>query len=258
METWRTAIVDAGPDHIRVRGRDLLELMRGATFTDLIFLMHHERLPTPAERRLIDAILIGSADHGPGAPSCAAARLAASGNRQSPSAAIAAGVLTIGDEHGGAGWSCMNLIVAALERARREALPLDEAARRVVDDARTARTRLPGFGHRVHATIDPRVDVLFGLAEESGLAGDGVRFVRALERAIRDLIKPLPINIDGALAAILVDLGFPPMTGLLLFVVARVAGISAEVLEEYLREQPMRIRIPAEYDGVPPENIADC
>jgi len=257
METWRTAIVDAGPDHIRVRGHDVLALMRGATFTDLIFLLHHERVPTPAERRLVDAILIGSADHGAGAPSCAAARLAASGNRQSPSAAIAAGVLTIGDEHGGAGASCMALIAAALERSRREGLSLDDTARRVVEDARAANARVPGFGHRVHAAIDPRVDVLFGLAEESALAGDGIRFVRALERAIAGTIKPLPINIDGALAAILVDLGFPPLMGMLLFVIARVAGISAEVLEEHLREKPMRIRIPVEYDGVPPKNNAD-
>jgi citrate synthase len=254
METWRTAIVDAGPDHIRVRGRDVLDLMRGATFTDLIFLLHHERVPTPAERRLIDAILIGSADHGAGAPSCAAARLAASGNRQSPAAAIAAGVLTIGDEHGGAGSSCMKMISAGLERARREALPLDAVALRVVDEARAAKTRLPGFGHRVHSSIDPRVDVLFGLAEESGLAGDGIRLVRALERAVRERIKPLPINVDGALAAILVDLGFPPMMGILLFVIARVAGLSAEVLEEHSREKPMRIRIPVRYDGVPPQS----
>ena len=253
MDTWRTAIVDAGPDHIRVRGRDVLELMRAATFTDLIFLLHHERLPTAAERRLFDAILIGSADHGPGAPSCAAARLAASGNRQSPSAAIAAGVLTIGDEHGGAGQACMELIAGGLDRARRENLDLPEAARRVVDDARAAGTRLPGFGHRVHAAIDPRVAVLFGLAEESGLATDGIGFARALEAAIRDRIKPIPLNIDGALAAILVDLGFPPLVGKLLFIVARVAGISAEVLEEYLREKPMRIKVPVEYDGVTPQ-----
>src|SRR5262245_59201475 len=257
METWRTAIVDAGPCHIKVRGRDLLDLMRAATFTDLIFLMHHERVPTPAERRLIDAILIGSADHGAGAPSCAAARLAASGNRQSPSAAIAAGVLTIGDEHGGAGSSCMEMIAAGLERMRHEALSLDDAARRVVDDARAARTPLPGFGHRVHSTVDPRVDVLFGLAGDCRLAGDGIRFMLALERAVREQIRPLPINIDGALAAILVDLGFPPLMGRLLFIIARVAGISAEVLEEHLREKPMRIRIPVAYDGVPPQKIAD-
>src|ERR1700716_3398615 len=131
MDTWRTAIVDTGPDHIRVRGHDVLELMRGASFTDLIFLLHHERLPSAAERRLVDAILIGSADHGAGAPSCAAARLAASANRQSPSAAIAAGVLTIGDEHGGAGSGCMELIASGLDRARREGLSLDEVAARL-------------------------------------------------------------------------------------------------------------------------------
>ena len=118
MDTWRTAIVDAGPDHIRVRGHDVLDLMQQATFTDLIFLLHHQRLPSAGERRLLDAILIGGADHGAGAPSCAAARLAASGNRQSPSAAIAAGILTIGDEHGGAGSGCMEMIAAGLGRAR--------------------------------------------------------------------------------------------------------------------------------------------
>src|SRR6185503_12127173 len=140
MDTWRTNIVDAGPTHIRVRGHDVLDLMRGATFTDLIFLLHHERLPTEAERRLVDAILIGSADHGAGAPSCAAARLTASGNRQSAAAAIAAGVLTIGDEHGGAGSACMELLAAGVERVHRENLPLADAARRIVDEARAART----------------------------------------------------------------------------------------------------------------------
>src|SRR5438270_2931842 len=144
MDTWRTAIVDAGPTHLRVRGHDVLALMQHATFTDLIFLLHHDRLPSPGERRLLDAILIAVADHGAGAPSCAAARLAASGNRQSLAAAIAAGVLTIGDEHGGAGSGCMELIAAGLERARREGVSVDEAAARMVDDAKSAKTRLPG------------------------------------------------------------------------------------------------------------------
>src|SRR5690242_16895027 len=219
MDTWRTAIVDAGPEHIRVRGHDVLELMQRSTFTDLIFLLHHDRLPTVAERRLVDAILIGVADHGPGAPSCAAARLAASGNRQSLAAAIAAGVLTIGDEHGGAGSGCMELIATGLEDARRDRLSFQDVANRIVDEAKKSGKRLPGFGHRVHATIDPRVDVLFGLAEEVGLAGDGIRFARAVEGAIRERLKPIPLNIDGALAAILVDIGLPSMVGKLIFIV---------------------------------------
>ena len=252
MEPWRTAIVDAGPNHIRVRGHDVLDLMRQSTFTDLIFLLHHDRLPAPAERRLLDAILIGVADHGAGAPSCAAARIAASGNRQSLAAAIAAGVLTIGDEHGGAGSGCMELIATGLDRARRDTRTFEEVAAQLVNDAKAAKTRLPGFGHRVHSAIDPRVAVLFQMAEESALAGDGIRFARALEDAIRTTIKPIPLNIDGALAAILIDLGLPSMVGKLMFIVGRVAGLSAEVLEEYTREKPMRIKFDVEYDGVPP------
>jgi citrate synthase len=253
MDTWRTAIVDAGPTYLRVRGRDVLTLMRDASFTDLVFLLHHDRLPSPSERRLVDAILIGVADHGPGAPSCAAARLAASGNRQSLAAAVAAGVLTIGDEHGGAGVKCMELIHAGLERSRREGLSLERVAGDSVDAAKIAGRRVPGFGHRVHTTTDPRVDVLFALAADAGLAGPAIAFARALEAAIRDRIRPLPLNIDGALAAILVGLGFPPMVGQLFFIIGRVAGLSAEVMEEHAREKPMRIKIPVTYDGVPPQ-----
>jgi citrate synthase len=252
METWRTAIVDSGPAHLRVRGHDVPALMREATFTDLIFLLHHDRLPSAAERRLIDAILIGVADHGSGAPSCAAARLAASGNRQSLAAAIGAGVLTIGDEHGGAGSGCMELIVTGLERSRRDGLSLEAAARIAVDEAKAAGRRLPGFGHRVHTDADPRVAVLFTLAADAKLAGHGIAFARALEGAIREQIKPLPLNIDGALAAILVDLGFPSMVGKLFFIIGRVAGLSAEVMEEHTREKPMRIKFPVKYDGPEP------
>ena len=252
MAPLRTRIVDAGPTHLRVRGYDVLDLMRRGSFTDMIFLLHHTRVPTPAERRVIDAMLIGGADHGPGAPSCAAARLAASGNRQSLSAAVAAGVLTIGDEHGGAGSGCMELIAAGLERMRTNSISLRDAATQLVDEARAAQKRLPGFGHRVHSEIDPRVDVLFSLARDGKVAGEGVAFARELERAIAAHIKPIPLNIDGAMAAVLHDLGFSPMVGKLFFIISRVAGISAEVLEEYTREKPMRIKFDVEYDGPEP------
>jgi citrate synthase len=249
MESWRTGIVEASEGAIRIRGYDLTTLMSRATFTDTIFLLHRGELPRPEERALLDAILIGVADHGPGAPSCATARLAASGNRESLSAAVAAGLLAVGNDHGGAGASCMDLIAAGVERARSASQPFTAVAREMVAQARAEKRRLPGFGHRTHK-IDPRTAVIFTMARERGLAGDGVAFVEAIESALQGEGRSLPINIDGALAAVLHDLGFPSAFGKLIFLIGRVAGLTAEVAEEYAREKPMRIRIPVEYDGV--------
>src|SRR4029453_13920903 len=136
MQPWRTGIVNADADHIWLRGHAVTSLMTSATFADVVFLFHRGRLPSAGERALVDAILIGVADHGAGAPSCAAARLAASGNRASLSAAVAAGLLTIGDEHGGAGSGCMELIEAGLERAATGGLTFAAAAHALVGEAR--------------------------------------------------------------------------------------------------------------------------
>ena len=253
MDAWRTAIATSDATSLWVRGYDVTALMK-LSFADMIFLLHQGRLPNESERRLLDAILIGVADHGSGAPSCATARLVASGNRQSLSAAVAAGILAIGDEHGGAGSACMELIAKGVERGLLESIPLEEAARRITAEAKAQKRRLPGFGHRVH-TRDPRTGVLFGMARESGVAGKGIEFVTAIEKAIREQIRPLPINIDGALAAVLFDLGFPAPFGKLVFIIGRVAGLTAEVAEELAREKPMRIHIPFVYDGPPPREI---
>ncbi|HLJ48123.1 MAG TPA: citryl-CoA lyase [Bryobacteraceae bacterium] len=254
MEPWRTAIANSDDTGLWVRGYDVASLMTRKSFADIVFLLHRGRLPGEEERKLLDAILVAVSDHGSGAPSCATARLVASGNRQSLSAAVAAGILAIGDEHGGAGSACMEMIAAGLDLARREGLSVEEAALRTVDEARAGRRRVPGLGHRVHSE-DPRTNTLFDMAKDGGAAGDGIAFMRAVEKVVRVKIKPLPINIDGALAAVLHDLGFAPPFGKLVFIIGRVAGIAAEVAEEHEREKAMRIRIPVQYDGVPPRKI---
>jgi citrate synthase len=248
MDPWRTAIATSDATNIWIRGHEITSLMRQSTFTDAIVLLHLGRLPSPGERRLLDAILVGVADHGAGAPSCAAARLAASGNRQSLSAAIAAGVLTIGDEHGGAGSNCMDMIAAALELAKREGLAPDESARRVVADAIKTKVRLPGLGHRCHT--DPRVATLFEMAR----SGAGGRRRRVHGRARR---KPgrrssrcrehrrRPCRRAG-------DMGFPPPAGKFIFIIGRV-GADGGSRRRALRERPMRIKFDVTYDGVPPK-----
>jgi citrate synthase len=253
MEAWRTGIVTADAESIWIRGYNVRDLMAGYSFADTIFLLHQGRLPNSDESKLLNAVLIGVSDHGAGAPSCAAARLVASGNRQSLAAAVAAGILAIGDEHGGAGSACMELIGAVVQQANKDRITIVTAAQRAVAEIRATHGRIPGLGHRVH-TKDPRVEVLFNMAVEAGVASHGIVVMQALEEAASAAIKTLPINIDGALAAVLFDLGFPAAAGKLMFIVGRVAGLSAEVAEEYAREKPMRIRIPVQYDGVPPRS----
>jgi citrate synthase len=255
MEPWKTALSNSDATHIWIRGHDLTSLMATSSYTDVFFLLHHGRLPSAAERALLDAMLIAAADHGPGSPSAAAARLAASGNRAAPEAAVAAGVLAIGDVHGGAGPACMEVIAAGVRRAREASLSMEQAADAVVTDALAANTRLPGLGHREH-TVDPRTAVLFNLARTHGIAGDGVHFMEALERAVARRIKPLTINVDGAQAALLHDMGCEPAFAKFLFIVGRAAGITAQVHEEYTRERPMRVHIPVTYDGAPPRDAA--
>jgi len=254
MDTWRTAIVRSEEAAIWIHGHDVTALMRQASFADTVYLLHRGRLPDARERKLIDAILTSVADHGPGAPSCATARLVASGNRQSISAAIAAGILAIGNEHGGAGENCMVMIADGVVEAERRSISIEAAAASVVERAIEAGTRVPGLGHRVHRVVDPRVEVLFSLAREGQEEGAGVRFMRAVHAAARERIRPLPINIDGGLAAILHDLGFLPEAGKFIFIIGRVAGLTAEVAEEYAREKPMRVRIPVQYDGRDPRS----
>jgi len=97
---------------------------------------------------------------------------------------------------------------------------------------------------------------LFEIAGQHGKAGQGVAFMRALETAVADTIKPLPINVDGAIAAVLHDLGYPAAAAKLIFIVGRTAGLAAHVMEEYARERPMRVRIPVVYDGPAPVDDA--
>jgi citrate synthase len=254
MDAWCTSLTNIDETNIRLRGYDIASLMRKQSFAGVVFLLHQGHLPSEAEARLLDAILIGVCDHGPGSPSAATARLACSGNRRDLSAAVAAGVLAIGDEHAGAGEACMTIIAAGLKRAKAGSISIEAAAAHAVDEAQSQKKRLPGLGHRQHST-DPRKDALFAMARELGIAGEGVTFMLALESAAARKIKPLPMNIDGVLAAILHDLGFSPEFGKFLFIIGRVGGLTAEVAEELSREKAMRIHVPVEYDGPPPRDV---
>jgi citrate synthase len=121
----------------------------------------------------------------------------------------------------------------------------------MIDEFRVTKTRIPGLGHRIH-TDDPRTKRLFGLAQELGLAGEGVALLSALTDRLQETTgKSLPINVDGAIAALLVDLRIPQELANGFFILARVPGLMAHIHEEKDRMRPMRRIHPTDhsYDG---------
>ncbi len=252
---WKSAITHVKPNEIRLRGYRIDELMGEITFSQAIYLAIMGRKPGPEIGQMIDAMLVASIDHGATPPSTLAARTATSTGAPI-NAALAVGILSINQHHGGAIQACMDMILDVLKRAKEHdqehdqtIQTIDQAAAALVGSYQQAKKRLSGFGHRIH-THDPRTARLLGMAESLGLARDGVAAVLALEKALA-AAHPLPINVDGAMAAILLDIGIPAELGNTFFMMARVPGLVAQIYEERTRERPMRQIHPTnhDYDG---------
>lgn len=249
---WTTAITKIEPNKVAVRGHDIASLMGHTSFGAAVYLILTGTLPNDKTARLMDAILVSSIDHGATPPSTLAARTVAS-TGASLSASVAAGIMSINKHHGGAIEDCARYLRALLDRAAADRTSIDEAAAAEVARIKGSGDRISGFGHRVH-TKDPRTARLFELAAAAGLAETPATHIgaaRAIERAFAAIGKPLPINVDGALGAILSDLGLDPRVFNGIFMIARTPGLIAHVTEEQTRERPMRRIDPVNhaYDG---------
>ncbi len=248
-QAWTTQITKAEPNHLVVRGYALDQMMGRLSFAESIYLILRGELPPPKTRALLDAIFVASLDHGPAAPSGSAARTAASTGAPL-NVSIASGILAINRFHGGAIEDCMATLGRAVEQARQQARPAAEVATELVASALSARKVLSGFGHRVH-TKDPRTTRLFQLAQEAGVDGAYTQMARGIQESLKAAGKDLPINVDGAIAAVLCELGFVPALGNVFFMIGRVPGLAAQAYEEMTTQKPMR-RIDflaAQYEG---------
>lgn len=254
--TWKTAITKIEPNKVAVRGYPIDELMGRISFGEMVYLVLKGELPTPEVGRLMDAILVSSVDHGVTPPSALAARTVASGGAPLTSA-IAGGIMTINRHHGGAIEGCMRVLNEIVAYKREKNLDALDAAREKMAEFRAKKIRVPGYGHRVH-TNDPRTQRLFALTEELGVAGEYIEMAHALRQAMREALnRDLPMNVDGGIAAVLCELGFPPELGNGFFAISRTVGLTAQVYEEMSRERPMRRIDPTayEYDGPAERNL---
>jgi len=177
--------------------------------------------------------------------------------RASFGAAVAAGIMSINRHHGGAIEDCARQLKAIADCATSQSISMEDAATRILATMKEKGNRMPGFGHRYH-TKDPRTARLFELAREAGVDGAHMQAARAVEKSFADAKKSLPINVDGAIGAILADLGMNPAAFNGIFMIARTPGLVAHVIEEQTREKPMRRIDPVNhgYDGPPARSIS--
>ncbi|WP_329263556.1 citryl-CoA lyase [Streptomyces sp. NBC_01478] len=233
---WATAVSRIEPGIIELREHPVQDLIGHATFVETIWLLLRGELPRPEQAKLLEAALVAGVDHGPQAPSIAAARMAATCG-VGLNSAVATGVNMLGDVHGGAGQQCVELLdQIAQQHARKGEFELSVAE--VIGEWQARSRYLPGFGHRFHPR-DPRRDPLLALVDRAvadGLVeGAHLRAARAVETYLnrgREGKKPVPMNIDGATAVIYAELGFAAPLARGLFVLSRSVGILAHAWEE--------------------------
>ncbi|GLP86964.1 citryl-CoA lyase [Tritonibacter mobilis] len=226
---WRTSIIDMEPGRIDLRGTPVQDLIGNVSFAEMIWLMVRGDRPTPAQARLFEAALVSAVDHGPQAPSIAAARMAVTCGLPLNNA-MATAVNMLGDVHGGAGQQAVELYHHVDAHAG------DLAA--ALDDWRAEHGKIiPGFGHRFHKPTDPRAPRLMALVSEAAEAGAVSGRFQHIGQAIETQISAekgiaLPMNIDGATAVIYAELGFAPPLARGLFCLSRSVGILSHAWEQ--------------------------
>ena len=251
-DRWQSSLTEIAPNKILIRGYPVDEMMGRLGFAEAVYLLLMGELPTPAIGRMLNAVLVSSLDHGVMPPSTLAARNVATSGAPLKDC-VAAGILAFGPHHGGDIESCMRFLDSGLSKMR-GGMTVQAAADAIIAECVAAHEVPPGFGHRFH-TRDPRAARLFQMALELELEGEHVRLIRACERALdadKDRVgRPLPVNVDGAIAAISADLGFAYELGNAIFLISRLPGLIAHAHEERTRETPMRQIDPKDndYDG---------
>lgn len=189
---------------------------------------------------VLDSALVLLIDHDLAA-STLAARVAASA-RAHPYAVVSAGLGVLeGPLHGAASGLAHRMLAEVLERG--SAVPV------VAEHVRTGRG-VPGLGHRLYVSEDPRARTLFALLADVPEAASALAAARdVVATAARH--APLHANIDLALAVLSVSSGMSAEAGETVFAVSRPAGWIAHALEEY-EERPLRIRPSGQYGGPRP------
>ncbi len=255
---WRTSIIDMSPGKIHFRGSPIEELIGNVSFAQMIWLMVRGDMPSVAQAELLECALVAGVDHGPQAPSIAAARMAATCGLGLNNV-MATAVNMLGDVHGGAGEQCAELYYDIAERMD-SGTEINSAVVEGIQHWRSQYGKvISGFGHRFHKPVDPQAPRLMSLvkaASETGVVSG--RFAQIGEAVQVEIGRqrgnnPIAMNIDGATTVIFCELGFPPPLSRGLFCLSRSVGVIAHGWEQMQQggrnKGPMPPKFLPHYEG---------
>jgi len=199
----------------------LLEIAAERSFSDMIFELLSGKAPDIHQGRVFETILNLSIDHGEDTPS-AVEVIKAAKEGKTISEAVASGILQINDTHGGAIEPAMEMFY----RIKNQELGIKDFVKGQVEQG----NRLPGFGHRIY-TVDPRTQLIFKLAKEKSIPPEFIDLANDIAKELKEAKgKDLPVNIDGAIAAILCSFGWDSKLGKAVFIAARTPGLLGQYL----------------------------
>lgn len=237
MAKWKTSIAEVKNEKVNVRGYDLeKDLLGKVSFTEMIFLVLSGKKPTKEQKEMLDAIFVSATEHGITPQSVATARMAASGSGNFLQS-LAAGILAMGEHHGGAVEGCAKLLQENDGKNAKE----------IVNDFIKNNKRIPGYGHKIYTDEDPRTTKLFEIAKKNKIYGKSCKLAQEIAKEIeKQKGKKLCLNIDGAIASIISDMEFDWQLARAFFAIPRTVGISAHVHEELTKEKPYSKKIDEE------------
>ena len=249
-----TAIATSDDTSITVRGHDLCnDLIGKIDFTDYVWLLVLGDRPSSAQRKMLDACLVAIAEHGL-VPSVQAARMTLAAGPEAWQGAMAAGLLGMGSVVAGSSETAGRYLAEVLEAADKKDGDLEGAAIESLKGLKAARKKVPGLGHPQHNAGDPRADRLLEIADAEGISGRHVEAIRVLAKHAPGIIeRPLPINVSGAIPAVILDAGWPLEALKAVPLLARTAGLAAHLYEESLRSigfiMSHKADLAIDYDG---------
>ena len=233
LSSWETAVTDIAPGRIAYRGVPVSGLIEDADLAEAVWLVLFGRISSPGGVDALRRALIAALDHGVTAPSTLATRATAS-TRGSLPLSIAAGLIAFaGPSHGGAAEEAAELFVRIADAPG----DLADTAAEHLDAELVAGRRIPGYGHPYHDR-DPRVPALMNGIEARRTYRDIAVAVEAV--ILQRTGKPLYMNADAAVGALLLDAGLAAAEVTLVTALGRAIGLAAHAREERFGERPFR------------------